>query len=61
MSPTILFVDPQHAARHEDDLRAAAAQARFARMATRSLWIDGSGLPAARRWTLRYASEGSRV
>jgi hypothetical protein len=60
MIPTNIFIDPQLAVRHQEDLRISAARARFARVATRTFAIERLEAPSARRWALRFALEANR-
>jgi hypothetical protein len=59
MTPTSLFPDQQLATRHQVDLRADAARARFARVATRTFALERAERLSTRRWALRPATESS--
>jgi hypothetical protein len=61
MTPTSILPDPQLAVRHQQDLRAAAAQARFARVATRTFAIDRVSVPTLRRGLFRAVTEVARI
>jgi len=59
MTPTSLFPDPQIAPLHQQDLRATAARARFARVATRGFGLERVDLRSARRTLVRPSMETS--
>lgn len=59
MTPTSLFPDPQLADLHQVDLRAAAARARFARVATRGFALERVDHRSARRPAVRPSMETS--
>jgi hypothetical protein len=59
MSPTSLFPDAQLASLHQQDLRATAARARLARIATRGFGLERIELRSVRRAALRPVTEAS--